>query len=61
MRFLEELVHARGNGGWMPEIRRIFLLLEIHGDNRLRAALAACVAGGRCDVFAVEAALKEVA
>ena len=35
--------------------------LEECGPDRLRAALAKCVARGRHDLFAVEAALKEVA
>lgn len=59
--FLENLIHARGNGGWVREVARIFTLLEEHGPDRLRAALAACVAQERHDVFAVEAALKGVA
>ena len=58
--FLECLIHARGNGGWVREVARIFALLEDCGPERLRAALATCVARGRHDLFAVEAALKEV-
>jgi len=59
--FMESLVHSRGNGGWFREVSRIFALLEECGPDRLRAALAKCVARGRHDLFAVEAALKEVA
>jgi hypothetical protein len=58
---LEHLIHARGNGGWVREVARLFALLEARGADRLRAALARCVAAGRSDLFAVEAALKEVA
>ena len=59
--FLENLVHARGNGGWVREVKRIFSLLEERGPDLLRAALAKCVEQGRCDLFAVEAALMGVA
>jgi transposase len=59
--FLENLIHARGNGGWIREVTRIFALLEQHGPDRLRSALAACVEQERNDIFAVEAALKGVA
>ncbi len=59
--FLENLIHARGNGGWVREVARIFALLEEYGPDRLRAALAACVAQERHDLFAVEAALRGVA
>jgi len=59
--FLENLIHARGNGGWVREVARLFILLEECGPDRLRAALTRCVAAGRHDLFAVEAALKEVA
>lgn len=59
--FLENLIHARGNGGWVREVSRIFALLEERGPDRLRMALATCVAQGRHDIFAVEAALKGVA
>jgi len=59
--FLENLIHARGNGGWIREVNRLFILLEERGPDRLRAALAACNAAGRHDLFAVEAALKGVA
>jgi hypothetical protein len=56
--FLEELIHARGNGGWVREVARLFALLEERGPDPLRAALAACVAQQRHDLFAVEAALR---
>lgn len=59
--FLENLIHARGNGGWIREVTRIFALLEQHGPDRLRTALATCVKQERHDLFAVEAALKGVA
>jgi len=59
--FLENLIHERGNGGWVGEVARLFILLETYGPDRLRAALARCVAASRHDLFAVEAALKEVA
>jgi transposase len=59
--FLENLIHARGNGGWIREVTRIFALLEQHGPDRLRSALATCVERERHDIFAVEAALKGVA
>lgn len=59
--FLEELIHARGNGGWVREVARLFALLEERGANRLTTALARCVERGRHDLFAVEAALKEIA
>jgi transposase len=59
--FLEHLIHARGNGGWVREVSRLFELLEDRGPDRLRTALAMCNAQGRHDLFAVEAALKGVA
>jgi transposase len=59
--FLENLIHARGNGGWVREVSRLFELLEERGPDRLRRALAACNAQGRHDLFAVEAALKGAA
>ena len=59
--FLEHLIHARGNGGWVREVARLFALLEERGPDRLRTALAICVEQDRCDIFAVEAALKGVA
>jgi hypothetical protein len=59
--FLENLIHARGNGGWTREVSRLFELLEDRGPDRLRTALATCNAQGRHDLFAVEAALKGVA
>lgn len=59
--FLEELIHARGNGGWVREVARLFALLEERGGERLYAALTRCVERGRHDLFAVEAALKESA
>jgi len=59
--FLENLIHDRGNSGWVREVARLFALLEECGPERLRTALARCVAAGRHDLFAVEAALKEVA
>ena len=59
--FLENLIHARGNGGWVREVARLFTLLEGRGPDRLRTALATCVELGRHDIFAVEAALKGVA
>lgn len=59
--FLENLIHDRGNGGWVREVARLFALLEECGPERLRTALSRCVAAGRHDLFAVEAALKEVA
>ena len=58
--FLENLIHARGNGGWVREVTRLFALLEERGSDRLRAVLAACVEQERHDIFAVEAALKGV-
>ena len=42
--FLENLIHARGNGGWIREVARLFILLEECGPDRLRTALARCVA-----------------
>lgn len=59
--FLESLIHARGNGGWVREVARLFTLLEEHGPDRLNAALTKCVERDRHDIFAVEAALTEVA
>lgn len=59
--FLEHLIHARGNGGWVHEVARLFALLEARGGDRLYAALTRCVERGQHDLFAVEAALKEVA
>ena len=59
--FLENLIHARGNGGWVREVARLFVLLEERGPDRLRTALGQCVAQDRHDIFAVEAALKGVA
>lgn len=59
--FLEHLIHARGNGGWVREVARLFALLEERGPDRLRTALARCVEQERYDLFAVEAALKGVA
>ena len=59
--FLENLIHARGNGGWTREVARLFTLLEERGGDRLLMALSICVQRGRHDLFAVEAAIKEVA
>lgn len=59
--FLEHLIHARGNGGWVREVARLFALLEERGADPLIKALDRCLEQGRHDIFAVEAALKEVA
>lgn len=59
--FLEHLIHARGNGGWGCEVARLFALLEERGGDRLDAAFGRCIERGRYDLFAVEAALQEVA
>jgi hypothetical protein len=59
--FLEHLIHARGNGGWVREVARLFALLEERGGDQLYLALTRCVERGKHDIFAVEAALKEVA
>ena len=59
--FLEELIHSHPDGSWASQVHRLFALLEERGADRLRDALARCVAANRCDIFAVHAALKETA
>lgn len=59
--FLEEVIHSHGNGRWASLVHRLFTLLEERGADRLRDALARCVAARRFDLFAVHAALKESA
>jgi transposase len=59
--FLEEVIHSHVNGRWAPLVHRLFALLEERGADRLRDALARCVAAGRFNLFAVHAALKESA
>jgi transposase len=59
--FLEEIIHRHPDGRWVPLVNRLFALLDECGADRMRAALALCFKRERFDLFAVSAALKEVA
>lgn len=60
-RFLEEVIHRHAGGSWSGVVNRLFDLLERHGRDAMRVALERCLAQGRCDLFAVTAALKGAA
>jgi hypothetical protein len=40
--FLEQLIHRRSGGSWVPDVDLLFDLLVRHGDHELRTALRAC-------------------
>ncbi len=55
--FLGPLVHRWENGQWEQPCIALFTLMQDHGDDAMRAALARCAAQGSFTVAAVKAAL----
>jgi transposase len=58
--FLERLIHRFGPdaSAWYGPVKRLYALLEEHGDSAIEAAFGACSSQGRYDVNAVVAALR---
>jgi transposase len=58
--FLERLIHRLGpdSSGWYGPVKRLYALLEEHGDSAIETAFGTCSAQERYDVNAVVAALR---
>jgi len=59
--FLEQLVHMHEGGAWAPEVDKLFDLLQGHGEDELRLALARCNADRTWSARAVARAIRRVA
>lgn len=58
--FLERLIHRLGpdSSGWYGPVKRLYALLEEHGDRAIETAFGVCTAQGRFEINAVVAALR---
>ena len=59
--FLSMLVHRCPEGRWELPCTELYELLQVHGEEQMRAAFARCCAQERYDVAGMVAALREVA
>ena len=59
--FLEQLIHRSVGGSWSPVVHELFELLQEHGADAMRRALAVCHLAGRYDDASVAGELRRAA